>query len=353
MSPLRNSRVLIDHSALKHNFQCVKQLAPDSKVMPVIKADAYGHGMADVAMQLDQADAYAVAMLGEAVALREAGVSKPIVVFHGYEDMEQLQQMAHLQLQPAIHHLSQLQLLESYSGAGLDVWLKIDTGMHRLGIALEQVDDYVAKLSRHPSINGFSMMSHFANADVPDNSLNTAQIENMLKANNTVGAECSLANSAAVCALSNSHLDWVRPGIMLYGASPLTGVSAESLGLQPVMRFESRLISVQHLHADDAIGYGSSWRCPQDMAIGIVPVGYGDGYPRHASNGTPVAVNGVRTSLIGRVSMDSLYVDIRGMDAEVGDPVELWGDTVPVDEVAQSAATIAYELLCAAGNTSR
>lgn len=342
----RRCHIHIDHAALKHNFQRVRELAPHSKIMPVVKADGYGHGMRDVVTVLEDADAFGVAMMAEGVALRQSGCDKPIVVFHGFQSEAELQLCAEHELQPAIHHLSQLSWLENYSGRALHVWLKVDTGMHRLGVAMSDVAHCMSVLEQHSGIASVSMMSHLSNADVPRDYNNINQLNNIVKANNPHGVALSLANSAAICAFSEAHLDWVRPGIMLYGASPLIDVGAEQLALKPVMTFESRLIAIQSLRKGDAIGYGSSWQCPEDMPVGIVAAGYGDGYPRHATTGTPLNINGQRAELVGRVSMDSLYVDLRGVSAEIGDVVELWGKQVAVDEVADCAGTIAYELLC-------
>ena len=353
---LRNCRVSLDPQALQHNLNRVRQCAPDSKVMAVIKANAYGHGMlrvADVLSGEQQVDAFAVATAGEAFALRAHGSSKPVTVFHGFSSLQELKRMAELDIRPAIHCMEQIGLLESYRGDALDVWLKLDTGMHRLGIPMAQLDTAMHRLQQHPAIGEIDILSHFANADDPDNNLNNKQIESIIKARNRFNSRLSLANSAAICALADSHFDWIRPGIMLYGASPLQHKSAAELDLQPAMRFTSQLIAIQSLRMGDAIGYGSSWRCPQHMPVGIVAAGYGDGYPRHAQPGTPVQVNGQRASLVGRVSMDSIYVDLRDIEASVGDEVELWGGDLPVDAVAQTAGTIAYELLCNAGSMAK
>jgi alanine racemase len=351
---VRNCRISIDPQALQHNLNRVKQLiSNECRVMAVIKANAYGHGMNAVADALTGADAFAVATLGEAMQLREQGCDKAITVFHGFSRVDEITLMAQQSMQPAIHHLTQLEMLRHYQGEPLDVWLKLDTGMHRLGIAMSAVDECMQYLQSHSSIRSVALMSHFANADDVNNPLNNSQLNNLVNVVNSYDVRASMANSAAICSRENSHLDWVRPGIMLYGASPLAERSAAELELQPAMTFVSRLVSIQQLQAGDTIGYGSSWTCAEAMPVGIVAAGYGDGYPRHASDGTPVLVNDQVTRLIGRVSMDSLYVDLRNIEASVGDPVELWGGHIAVDTVAQHAGTIAYELLCNAGNAAK
>jgi alanine racemase len=353
-SPTRNCHIEIDTAALQHNLQRIRQFAPDARVMPVVKANAYGHGMAEVVRACDQADAFAVAMLPEAVRLRELGCDKDIIVFHGFASVDDLVLAARLRLQPTVHSLQQLAVLDAYAGEAVTVWLKVNTGMHRLGIDMADVAACYAHLQASANVTQVHVMSHFANADDPLNDINNKQIENILKVKNDLqiapGSQFSIANSAATVAFPGSHLDWVRPGIMLYGAAPLLARSAAELELQAVMTFGSKLLAVRQCRSGDAIGYGSSWQCPQDMPVGIVAAGYADGYPRHAPAGTPVMVNGQLTQIIGRVSMDSLYVDCRNISAQAGDAVEFWGKHVAVDDVAHSAGTIAYELLCQAGN---
>ncbi len=351
---LRNCRLRIDTAALQHNLQRVRSLLDEqqshSKVMAVIKANAYGHGMLTVASALHQADAFAVANTGEARYLRTHGVDKPLCVFHGFSGEDDLDELAGLSIEPVVHQSDHLQRLAGYRGETLRVWLKFDTGMHRLGLAPSQWQAAMAQTTASADVELAGVMSHLANADNPDNLYNNYQLDKFIKVKSQFFAPASLANSAAICALPGSAFDWVRPGIMLYGASPLQNRTATDLDLRAVMRFESRLISIQHFQRGDAVGYGGLWHCPEAMPVGVVAAGYGDGYPRHATAGTPVQVNGQPARLVGRVSMDSLFVDLRGVDAQVGDLVELWGAGVPVDTVAQHAGTIAYELLCHAGS---
>jgi len=353
----RVATVTINYNALAHNLHRVKQLAPDSKIAAVIKANAYGHGMLEVAKQLSSlnasellVDSLAVAMLGEAISLREAGIEMPIMVFHGFANIDDLALMERYDLQPIVHQMWQLELLEKHFSKSLDVWLKVDTGMHRLGLPNDIIGQAIESLSECENIGLCRVMSHFANADDVNNPLNIKQLKEIVKVNNHFDVELSMANSAAIISQPESHLDWVRPGIMLYGSSPFDDKSAIDLDLEAVMQFESNLMAINSLKAGDCIGYGSTFTCPQDMNVGVVSVGYADGYPRSAKNGTPVWINGKRCPLVGRVSMDSISIDLQGVEAKPGDRVVLWGSELPVDEVALNADTISYELLCRAGN---
>ena len=348
----RTASIQIDGDALRHNLARVKQYAPSSKVMAVIKANAYGHDVLTAATYLDNAEAFAVAMPAEAVALRRAGCSKPLVVLQGFANQDELRLCVKYDLQPVVHQQWQAELLYSASRFSLDVWLKIDTGMHRLGVSLDAVDEAYQTLSSSAVVHSIQCMSHFANADDPKHTLNNSQLESFIKAVSNYDVERSMANSAAIVSNASSQLEWVRPGIMLYGTSPLLDRNAEELDLKPVMQFESRLAAIQQVRKGEAIGYGSTWQCPQDMPVGVVAAGYGDGYPRHAPSGTPLWINDHLCPSIGRVSMDSICVDLRGVDARHGDRVVLWGRELSVDTVASHAGTISYEILCHAGNTA-
>lgn len=344
--------IRIDTAALQHNLQRVKDFAPTSKVIAVIKANAYGHGVLTAAAALQTADAFAVAMSGEALQLRAAGVARPLLVLQGFQCAEELALYAEHNIDTVVHHESQLVLLENYRGTPLDIWLKLDTGMHRLGFAVTEAAAVVARLKACTGVAEIRLLSHFANADDINNKSNISQIESLIKVNNSFDFEASLANSAAVCSLPQSHLQWLRPGIMLYGSSPLLERSARELQLQPVMHFTAPVISVKQLRAGDAVGYGSTWHCQRDTRIACIAAGYGDGYPRHAAVGTPVQLNGRRCALIGRVSMDSICVDIGDHVVATGDKAELWGEAIAIDEVARCAQTIAYELMCQAGSAA-
>ncbi len=348
----RTATIQVDVEALAHNLDRVRTCAPRSRVMAVVKANAYGHGVLTAVAGLEAADAFVVAMPAEAVTLRRAGISKPVVVLQGFADEDELRLCVKYELQPVVHQLWQAELLHSASRFAVDVWLKVDTGMHRLGVAPEAVEQAWQLLQSSAVVRSVRFMSHFANADDPDHSLNNKQLELFVEVVSRYGVERSMANSAAVLSRADSHLEWVRPGIMLYGGSPLLGQNAQDLDLRPAMQFETRLLAVQHIRKGESIGYGSTWQCPEDMPVGVAAVGYGDGYPRHAPSGTPVWINGRLCPLVGRVSMDSICVDLRGVDARHDDRVVLWGRELPVDTVAGHAGTIAYEILCHAGNSA-
>jgi alanine racemase len=350
LAPWRRAKVTIDLDALSHNFNKVREYAPGSRVMAVIKANAYGHGMLAVAERLADAEMFAVAMPSEAYALRAAGCAKPILVLHGFSDDSELEQFSALNLSAAIFQQSQLdKLVNNILPAPIDAWIKVDTGMHRLGVPVDAVEAYFGRLRNSKNVTGVYLMSHFANADDIDNHLNNIQLLDFFKATNDIEADCSMANSAAIIKMPKSHFEVVRPGIMLYGSSPFPDVSAADLGLQAAMQFESILIDIKQVKAGEPIGYGGIFTSDTDITIGVVAVGYGDGYPRHARNGTPVWLNNRRCALVGRVSMDSLCVNLTGVDASAGDRVVLWGKELTVDAVAQGSDSISYELLCNAG----
>ena len=353
----RLAQINIDGSALTHNLSRVRAYAPGSRIMTVIKANAYGHGVITAAQHLQDADAFALVVVAEAVELRRAGVTQPLVVLQGFNTPDEIQACVEHELQPVIHQPWQAEMLASAGTQPLDVWIKLDTGMHRLGVQAEDTVRVYDQLDAADTVGTIRFMSHFANADDPDNSLNNSQIETFINVTSSYDAERSMASSAAIIALPSSHMEWVRPGIMLYGCSPLLNKTAGELDLKPVMTLTSSLISVQQVQKGEAIGYGSTWRCPETMPVGVVAVGYGDGYPRHAAAGTPVLVGDQICPVIGRVSMDSICVDLRGKDMQgvpvkAGDPVQLWGNELHVDQVAQYAGTISYELLCHTGNTA-
>ncbi len=346
----RAARLHIDLDALRHNFARVQALSGGRRIMPVIKANAYGHGVRQVAAALHGADGFAVAQLDEAINLREQGITQPITLFHGFADAQQLQTCAEYQLRPAISQLWQIELLASSElSRAIQPWLKVDTGMGRLGLPLAEISDQWMRLNQLSQVQSVGLMMHFANADQPTDALNRQQVERFASLASQLGAETSVSNSAALLSELYPSEDWLRPGIMLYGASPLMDQSAQSLGLLAVMSFRAQLIAINHLPAGATVGYGADWRCPEAMPVGIVNVGYGDGYPRMAPSGTPVIINGQLSQLVGRVSMDSLAVDLRGIDAQCGNAAELWGQQLSVDEVANRVGTISYELLCNAG----
>jgi len=349
----------IDHGALVHNLDVVRRLAPHSRIWAVIKADAYGHGLVAVARTLHAADGLAVARVGEAIALREAGIDRPLLVLEGPGSEEELMAAVRHRIQLAVHWPGQLAWIEGYAGpngrgAGredgrepLGLWLKVDTGMHRLGFAPDVVPQALARLESCRAVRVAGLMTHLANADTPEDPLSEEQCRRLSRLVAGRDLALSIGNSAGILAVPAARTHWVRPGIMLYGASPLAGHTASELGLRPVMTLTTQLIAVQHLRRGAAVGYGGTWRCPEAMPVGVAAVGYADGYPRHTPTGTPVLVRGRPCPLVGRVSMDMIHLDLRPVpDARPGDAVTLWGEGLPVDLVAERAGTIAYELLC-------
>lgn len=343
-------RALIDHSALRDNLAVVRRHAPDSRVWAVIKANAYGHGMLEAAAALGSADGFAVARVAEGVRLREAGIAAPLLVLEGAVFADELAAAAEHRLELALHQPEQVALLEQARlPRPVRVWIKLDTGMHRLGFDPEDVPALLTRLEHSPEVDGLppGLMTHLANADDPRDGLTAMQCDRLRALDPAARYTLSIGNSAGILACPAARTHWVRPGIMLYGSSPLIGRTAAELDLRPVMTLETRLIAVRNLRRGDAIGYGGTYLCPQDMPVGVAAIGYGDGYPRHAPAGTPVLVGGRPAPLVGRVSMDMINIDLRSVpDAAVGDPVTLWGDGLPVDEIAEHAGTISYELLC-------
>ncbi len=333
---------------MRANLSRARASAPSAKVWAVVKADAYGHGLENGLKGFAEADGLSLIEFDRAARLRELGWSRPIMMMQGMFDTSDLQLTSEHDLQPVIHNDEQLAMLASFRPATpVNVHLKINTGMNRLGFPVGQARDVWQRLSAMPSVGKISMITHFANADlkIADPDVDE-QMRRFRAATEGLQGEVSVSNSPAVLLHPELRCDWIRPGVMLYGGSP-GGGSAQSFGLTPAMSLTSRLIAVQSLKAGDPVGYGSLFRADRDMRIGIVACGYADGYPRHAPTGTPVLVNGQRSQLLGRVSMDMLNVDLSGIpDARVGSEVMLWGAALPVDEVAQAAGTIGYELMC-------
>ena len=348
----RAAQATINTSALTHNLQRVRDAAPRSRVLAVIKANGYGHGIECVAKALAEADALGVASLEEALQLRDAGIKSTIVLLEGMFEAAELGRIQLHQLQVVIHAQYQIDMLNALAeknptGIKLTVWLKIDTGMHRLGFDPSQAGQVLQQLQANRLVSDIIAMTHLANADDLSDDTTPRQL---LTFENTIGdtrLPQSIANSAGILGWPQSQADIVRPGIMLYGVNPFIDGAAADYQLQPVMTLRSRLIAVNRFNKGDKVGYGGSWQCPEEMRVGVVAIGYGDGYPRHAPNGTPVLLNGQRVPLVGRVSMDMLTVDLRSQpNAQVGDEVVLWGDGLPVEQIASQAGTIAYELLC-------
>jgi len=324
----RPAEVVVNLSALRHNFSRIRTLAPDSQIMAIVKADAYGHGIARIAQALEQADAFGVACLEEARELRQANIKQRINLLEGPYAREELSEISDLGLDIVVHDISQLEMLDQTQlNKPVDVWLKIDTGMHRLGFLPELVNEVVRRLQQSKCVKDIRLMTHLACANERENPMAFEQIKCFSQFSEGKNFEVSIANSAGIMAFPDTHVDWVRPGIMLYGVSPFNDSHGPQEGLKPVMTLRSKLITVKQLKAGESVGYGATWRCPEDMPVGVVAAGYGDGYPRHAKSGTPVIVNGERVDLIGRASMDMLTVDLRNQpQAKAGDPVILWGE---------------------------
>lgn len=340
----------LDISALHHNVTKVRELAADTQLMAVIKANAYGHGLITVANYLaEQVDAFAVARIDEAISLREAGVQTRILLLQGFSRLDELELLQRYQLESVIHTESQVDLLKVADiETPITVWLKIDTGMNRLGLHPDQFAVVLKRLQRCKSVQTeINFMTHFSNADDRQDNKTSRQLQLFNSTTKSYPGAKTSANSAAIIAWPETHQNWVRPGLMLYGASPLLKQSAEQLDLQPVMGLYSRLIAIKSVKVGESVGYGGTWLAEKESSLGIISIGYGDGYPRYAKQGTPVLINNQRVPLVGRVSMDMILVDLTGhTDIKTGDQVLLWGDDLPVEEIAKCAGTIPYTLLC-------
>lgn len=344
----RPARLRIDVKALQHNYARVKAYAPDSAVLAMLKANAYGHGYLPIAKGLPAADAFGVACLEEAVILRNGGISQPIVLMEGVFEFAELLEAADHKCTLVIHCLQQIDMLEKLRvDYQFPVWLKVNTGMHRLGVSEAEMEIAIRRLEALQSVKKpVGLMTHFAEAEVADGLITKHQIDLFKRYTAKHTGPVTLANSAAIMAWKEVHADWVRPGLMLYGASPFPGTTGADYDLQPVMTATSRLIEVYPIQKGARVGYGSTWEAPENLMLGIVGFGYGDGYPQFTSNNMPVLVNGVECELAGRVSMDMLAVDLRRCpDASIGDEVILWGRGLPVEKLAKHANTSAYEVL--------
>jgi len=341
----RPIRATISAGALAHNLRIARAHAARAKLWAVIKANAYGHGLERAARALHAADGFAVLDFAEAARLRAAGVKKPILMLEGVFTAEDVALVQEHALTPVIHSAVQLQLLRELSGA-IDVYLKANSGMNRLGFAAESFAAAYRALREHPHVKTITLMTHFADADGASGV--SGQLERFGEMTKSFAGPRSLANSAALIRFPETRADWVRPGIILYGCSPFADQSAQALELKPVMTLRSEIIATQHLRRGERIGYGLVFEAERELDVGVVACGYADGYPRHASAGTPVLVNGKRTRIVGRVSMDMITIDLTAIaHAGVGAPVTLWGEGLSADEVASAAGTLSYELLCA------
>ncbi len=351
---MKSVTAYIDTKALLHNLSHIRTLAPNSKLIAVVKANAYGHGLYPVANALaDAADAFAVSRISEAMSLRTQGVTKPIVLLEGFYNDEDLPLISSQDLYTAVHDVEQVEAIErSRVQKPINVWLKIDVGMHRLGSNdLSEIKSLKERLERCPQVKKpLGLISHLSTADMPEfKDYAQSEIDFFFKVRdelNFTGDLC-LGNSAGIYRWPQSHTTWVRPGIIMYGISPFGSETGRDLGLKPVMTLKTSLIAVHRIKKGDLVGYAAPWKAPHDTVLGIVAAGYGDGYPRVAPDGTPVLINGRIVPTAGHVCMDMLFVDL-GPDSKdkVGDDVTLWGEGLPVEKIAALCGTIPYELVC-------
>jgi len=338
----------VDLAAIRHNYALAKHCSPGRRAFAVVKADAYGHGAAAVTAALrGEADGFAVCSVEEARVVRGQAPEARVLLLEGCFDAEDYATAMELGLDISVQGAEQAQrLLDCAPVRPLNVWLKLDSGMHRLGFGAAELQHWAARLRGAPQVAEVNLMSHFACADEHRHELTDRQLESCHGVQGFAFDQRSFANSAAVLTLAPAHMDWLRPGIMLYGASPFADRSAAELGLRPAMTLTAEVIALHDVPAGDSVGYGASWVAQRPSRIGTVSCGYADGYPRHAPSGTPLVVRGQRVPLAGRVSMDMLAIDLTDLpDAAIGDAVELWGAQVPVDDVARASGTIGYELL--------
>ncbi|NNP73770.1 alanine racemase [Acinetobacter defluvii] len=346
---MRQATVYIDSEALQYNLNRVKQLAPTAKIVSMVKANAYGHGVKDCLAALSETDAFGVACLEEALEIRELGFQQPITLIEGIFSADEMTTVIENNIEVVVHHQVQLDWLREYRQAyiakNLKVWVKLNSGMNRLGFKVPEIIDVIRALKAE----GFTcvLAMHFANADAENHPLNEQQKNQFLQ----VKAACapimaSCCNSAAIFKWPELNFDFVRPGIMLYGASPFADKSVNELDIKPVMTFSAEIIALNHIEKGESVGYGSTFVADTAMDIAIVSIGYGDGYPRAFPKQNYVAINAKPTRVIGRVAMDMIAIDVTGLDAALGTEVELWGKHRLVDDVADANGTIGYELLC-------
>ncbi|BCA94907.1 alanine racemase [Legionella antarctica] len=346
----RPTKVLIEPGALVHNLLQIKRFAPNKKVVAMVKANAYGCGVSAVVPVLEgQVDAFGVACLEEALAIRALGSKTHCILFQGVFSNDEYHTAVQHQFGCALHNVRQLQwLLNTPLSSSIKIWLKVNTGMNRLGFKAQELQDVMHALHTCPWVDkSITLMTHLACADEPERRENAQQISSFQNIELSGVSQRSMANSAAIIALPQAHADVIRAGIMLYGVSPFTNQNAEQLGLIPVMRFRSAITAIHHNPPLAQVGYGGTWKSNKPSVIGVVAAGYGDGYPRHISANTPVWVKEREVAIVGRVSMDMLTIDLTDRpDVQIGDDVELWGEHIPVERIASSASTIGYELLC-------
>ncbi|NRN28192.1 alanine racemase [Photorhabdus heterorhabditis] len=345
---MKAATAVIDRRALRHNLQRVRELAPKSNLIAVVKANAYGHGLLETAHTLEDADCFGVARIGEALTLRNGGVVKPILLLEGCFGAVDLPVLVANQIETVVHSIEQLEALEQAELTHpVKVWMKFDSGMHRLGIRPEDAEDFYERLSRCKNVQQpVNIVSHFGRADEPTADTTCQQIACFQAFCADKPGEKSIDASGGILLWPEVHQDWVRPGLMMYGVSPLSDKTATDFNLIPAMTLKSSLIAVRKHKAGESVGYGGTWVSERDTRLGVVAIGYGDGYPRSAPSGTPIYINGREVPIAGRVSMDMISVDL-GPDAtdNVGDEVVLWGDVLPVERVAECTGIITYELV--------
>lgn len=357
---------VINASAIRHNFNRIKSAAVGCRIMAVIKANAYGHGLIETAQILSNADGLAVARVDEGAKLRMAGIRQPILVLEGCAEFAEMELAVEHDLELVVHEPSHFDMLDALlKEKVVAIWLKLDTGMGRLGFEPKLLDACLTRLKNCAAVKPDPrVMTHLACADDLNDLTTLQQVRSFGAALGSFTGDVSIANSAGVLlwpqTLACSELldykgeNWVRPGLALYGASPIPGRSAQEFGLEPAMSFESRLIAIKTLKKGARVGYGATWQADRETVLGVAAVGYGDGYPRHLETGTPVVVNGHRVQLVGRVSMDMITVDLTDTPATcVGDRVVLWGANLGVEEIAERAGTIPYEVMCGLSQRTR
>ncbi len=350
----RHARVSIDLEAIRHNYRLLKEISGGNNLIAVIKADAYGHGATEVAKALPDADAFAVAAVGEAEALRKTGITQKILVLGGFIRAEELQTCIEYQLDPVLHHQHHIDHLLNHADLrGLQVWVKIDSGMGRLGYALGIVPDVIEQLRRVVTLGQVRLMTHLASADNVE-SLFTEQQIKAVKALQLDHYEWGVANSAGILGWPNAHKTWVRAGIAMYGANPLSNRKRSSVDLRPAMQMKTLILAVNDHRKGDLIGYSNAYSCDKDMKIAVIAAGYADGYPRHKVKTAQVNIHGQPCDIVGRVSMDMITVDVSGLETvSVDDEVILFGDSPEVNDIADCSETIAYEILCNVGAHAR
>ena len=350
---MRQATVYIDSEALQYNLNRVKQLAPTAKIVSMVKANAYGHGVKDCLAALANTDAFGVACLEEALEIRELGYQQPITLIEGIFSAEEMQIVIDQNIEIVVHHQQQLDWLraqkDAYIAKNLKVWVKLNSGMNRLGFKVDEIIDVIHQLKA----DGFNcvLAMHFANADADNHPLNEQQKQQFLHVKEACAPIlASCCNSAAIFKWPELNFDFVRPGIMLYGASPFADKTVEDLDIQPVMTFTAEIIALNTIQVGESVGYGSAFIADKETELAIVSIGYGDGYPRAFFKQNYVAINGQKVPVVGRVAMDMIAIDVTDLNAQLGTQVELWGKHRLVDDVAEANSTIGYELLCRLSN---